>query len=154
MARSERDNTWDGRYSRIKNIQDPKEDQDVLTLHWAKENKESLLKALTKTSEEQQKAINNLCDTQKQNLTGQYQTYKGNIENIKTNIEQLYEEIKTTSKTEKETLINTGDIKKSEIEHVENTTGSGRTYKSERNFKSTNGIKTILTAVVIIRKVG
>ena len=154
MARSERDNTWDGRYSRIKNIQDPEEDQDVLTLHWAKENKEGLLKALTKTSEEQQKAINNLCDTQKQNLTGQYQTYKGNIENIKTNIEQLYEEIKTTSKTEKETLINTGDIKKSEIEHVENTTGSGLTYKSERNFKSTNGIKTILTAVVIIRKVG
>ena len=116
-----------------KNIQDPKEDQDVLTLHWAKENKESLLKALTKTSEEQQKAINNLCDTQKQNLTGQYQTYKGNIENIKTNIEQLYEDIKTTSKTEKETIINTGDIK-----------------KSERNFKSTNGSKTILTAVVII----
>lgn len=117
MARSERDNTWDGRYSRIKNIQDPKEDQDVLTLHWAKENKEGLLKALTETSEEQQKAINNLCDTQKQNLTGQYQTYKENIENIKTNIEQLYENIKTTSKTEKETLINTGDIKKSEIEH-------------------------------------
>ena len=136
MARSERDNTWDGRYSRIKNIQDPKEDQDVLTLHWAKENKESLLKALTETSEEQQKAINNLCDTQKQNLTGQYQTYKENIENIKTNIEQLYENIKTTSKTEKETIINTGDIKKSEIEQAGNTwkTQLGAdytTYKSE-----------------------
>ena len=79
--------------------------------------KQSLLKALTKTSEEQQRTINNLCDTQKQNLTGQYQTYKENIENIKANVEQLYENIKTTSKTEKETFTNTGDIKKSEIEH-------------------------------------
>ena len=47
-----------------KNIQDPKEDQDVLTLHWAKENKEGLLKALTETGEEQQKVINTLYDTQ------------------------------------------------------------------------------------------
>lgn len=104
MARSERDNTWDGRHSRIKNIQDPKEDQDAVTLHRIKENKEGLIKVLTETGEEQQKAINTLYDTHKQNLTGQYQTYKGNLENIKTNIEQLYEIIKSSSANKFKTM--------------------------------------------------
>ena len=69
LAQDTNDGVWDARYNRIKNLLDPKDPGDAVTLSYIVANQTSLINALKATGKEQNESIVSTGNTQNTRLT-------------------------------------------------------------------------------------
>ena len=106
LAKDTNDGVWDARYNRIKNLLDPKEPGDAVTLSYIVANQTSLINALKATGKEQNDSIVSTGNTQNTRLT-------------------------TTGDTQNKRLTDTGDSYVSTMTTLKNTATTKATEASD-----------------------
>ena len=79
LAQDTTDGVWDARYNRIKNLLDPSESGDAVTLNYITKNQSSLLNQLTSTGATQNASIVSTGDTQNARLTSTGDTQNSRV---------------------------------------------------------------------------
>lgn len=115
LAQDTNDGVWDARYNRIKNLLDPKEPGDAVTLSYIVANQTSLLNALKATGKEQNDSI----------------VATGNTQNIR---------LTTTGDTQNKRLVATGDAQYNRLISTGNTQNTRLTTTGDTQDKRLNDL--------------
>lgn len=83
LSKDTTDNVWDARYNKIKNLLDPTEPGDAVTLHYITKNQTSLLTQLNNTGAAQNASIVATGDSQNKRLTDTGNAYVSTMTTLK-----------------------------------------------------------------------
>lgn len=107
LSKDTADNIWDARYNKIKNLLDPTEPGDAVTLRYITANKDALINQLNATGDSQNTRLINTGNTQNASLV-----HAGNTQNARLN---------STGDTQNARLVTTGDSYVSTMTTLKNT---------------------------------
>lgn len=106
LAQDTTDGVWDARYNRIKNLLDPSESGDAVTLNYITKNQSSLLNQLTSTGAAQNASIVSTGDAQNTRLTSTGDTQNSRVTSTG---DSYVSKITTTGTEQNDKVTATGD---------------------------------------------
>ncbi len=112
LTTDDKDGVWDARFNKIKNLLDPTEDGDAVTLHYITQNQDSLINKLNTTGDANNKAIVATGAAQNKRLTDTGNTQNSRL--ISTGDAQV-SRISTIGDVQNSRLVSTGDSYNSKL---------------------------------------
>lgn len=112
LAQDTNDGVWDARYNRIKNLLDPKEPGDAVTLSYIVANQTSLLTALRTTGKEQNDSIVSTGNTQNTRLTTTGDTQNKRLTDTGNSYVSTMTTLKNTATTKATEASNSAELSK------------------------------------------
>ena len=121
LSKDTADNVWDARFNKIKNLLDPTDPGDAVTLNYITKNKDSLINQLNATGDNQNTLLIATGDTQNARLV-----HTGNTQNSRLNStgDTQNARLETTGDTQNARLNDTGDLQNTRL------TTTGNNYVS------------------------
>ena len=121
LSKDTADNVWDARFNKIKNLLDPTDPGDAVTLNYITKNKDSLINQLNATGDNQNTLLIATGDTQNARLV-----HTGNTQNARLNStgDTQNARLETTGDTQNARLNDTGDLQNTRL------TTTGNNYVS------------------------
>ena len=133
LSKDTADNIWDARYNKIKNLLDPTDPGDAVTLHYITKNQNSLINQLNATGDSQNTRLISTGNTQNASLV-----HTGNTQNSRLNTtgDTQNDRLEATGNTQNTRLNDTGDLQNTRL-----TTTGNKYVSTMTSLKDTTTLK-------------